>query len=140
MTAMRAAVALLAAFVLAGPTLALAETPSPPGAKVYFINLKDGQDVTSPFLVQFGLSGMGALRRMEDEALVHGSTIPRTSVVQCPRVALRAREGRSDPLRRIRKLRGGCTRSPHGPRVDRFRRRLGEIAAGPPGGSPCHRR
>lgn len=59
MTAMRAAVALLAAFVLAGPTLALAETPSPPGARVYFINLKDGQDVTSPFLVQFGLSGMG---------------------------------------------------------------------------------
>ena len=28
-------------------------------AKVYFINLKDGQEVTSPFLVQFGLSGMG---------------------------------------------------------------------------------
>jgi len=26
---------------------------------VYFINLKDGQDATSPFLVQFGLSGMG---------------------------------------------------------------------------------
>ena len=59
MTAMRAAVALLAAFVLAGPIFASAETPSPPGAKVYFINLKDGQDVTSPFLVQFGLSGMG---------------------------------------------------------------------------------
>jgi len=59
MTAMRAAAALLAAFVLAGPISASAETPSPPGAKVYFINLKDGQDVTSPFLVQFGLSGMG---------------------------------------------------------------------------------
>ena len=36
-----------------------AQTPSPNGAKVYFINLKDGQQVTSPFLVQFGLSGMG---------------------------------------------------------------------------------
>ena len=36
-----------------------AQTPSPNGAKVYFINLKDGQEVTSPFLVQFGLSGMG---------------------------------------------------------------------------------
>jgi hypothetical protein len=35
------------------------QTPSPSGAKVYFINLKDGQEVTSPFLVQFGLSGMG---------------------------------------------------------------------------------
>jgi hypothetical protein len=35
------------------------QTPSPGGAKLYFINLKDGQEVTSPFLVQFGLSGMG---------------------------------------------------------------------------------
>ena len=58
-TAMRAALALLAAFVVAGLTSASAETPSPAGAKVYFINLKDGQQVTSPFLVQFGLSGMG---------------------------------------------------------------------------------
>jgi hypothetical protein len=33
--------------------------PSAPGAKVYFINIKDGDIVTSPFLVQFGLSGMG---------------------------------------------------------------------------------
>jgi hypothetical protein len=49
-----------AAFVaVAGLSVALAETPSPSGAKVYFINLKDGQTVTSPFLVQFGLSGMG---------------------------------------------------------------------------------
>jgi hypothetical protein len=35
------------------------QTPSPGGAKLYFINLKDGQEVTSPFLMQFGLSGMG---------------------------------------------------------------------------------
>ena len=42
MTAMRAAFAMLAAFVVAGLTLAsaTAETPSPAGAKVYFINLK----------------------------------------------------------------------------------------------------
>jgi Domain of unknown function (DUF4399) len=59
MTATRAALALLAAFGVAGLTFASAETPSPAGAKVYFINLKNGQDVTSPFLVQFGLSGMG---------------------------------------------------------------------------------
>jgi len=51
--------ALVAAFALAALSGALAETPSPPGAKVYFINLKDGQTVTSPFLIQFGLSGMG---------------------------------------------------------------------------------
>jgi len=59
MTALRAAFTMLAAFVVAGLTFASAETPSPAGAKVYFINLKSGQDVTSPFLVQFGLSGMG---------------------------------------------------------------------------------
>ena len=29
------------------------------GAAVYFINLKDGDTVTSPFKVQFGLTGMG---------------------------------------------------------------------------------
>jgi hypothetical protein len=40
-------------------TATMAETPSPPGAMVYFINLKDGDVVTSPFKVQFGLSGMG---------------------------------------------------------------------------------
>ena len=51
--------ALVAAFAVAALSGALAETPSPPGAKVYFINLKDGQTVTSPFLIQFGLSGMG---------------------------------------------------------------------------------
>jgi hypothetical protein len=33
--------------------------PSPPGAKVYFINLNHGAELDSPFLVQFGLSGMG---------------------------------------------------------------------------------
>ena len=27
--------------------------------KVYFINLKDGDELKSPFLIQFGLSGMG---------------------------------------------------------------------------------
>jgi hypothetical protein len=38
---------------------AAAQTASTPGAKEYFINLKDGQHVKSPVLVQFGLSGMG---------------------------------------------------------------------------------
>jgi hypothetical protein len=31
----------------------------PAGAKLYFFNLKDGQEVSSAFLVQFGLSVMG---------------------------------------------------------------------------------
>lgn len=39
-------------------TLGLAQ-PSVAGSKVYFINLKDGDTVKSPFLVQFGLKGMG---------------------------------------------------------------------------------
>jgi hypothetical protein len=51
--------ALLLAAVIGVPALALAETPATPGASVYFINLKDGDAVTSPFKVQFGLSGMG---------------------------------------------------------------------------------
>lgn len=38
---------------------ASAQTASPAGAKVYIINLKDGSRVKSPFLVQFGLAGMG---------------------------------------------------------------------------------
>ena len=43
-----------------GVTLAqVPQTPAPPGATVYFINLKDGDTVTSPFKVQFGLSGIG---------------------------------------------------------------------------------
>jgi hypothetical protein len=46
-------------FAIAGATCASAQTPSPPRAKVYFINLKDGAELDSPFLVQFGLSGMG---------------------------------------------------------------------------------
>src|SRR5258707_2829753 len=50
--------ALVAVMALA-TTAATAETASPPGAAVYFINLKDGDTVTSPFKVQFGLAGMG---------------------------------------------------------------------------------
>lgn len=50
---------LLVVFAAAGFMPGWAQTPSPAGAKVYFINLKDGDTVSSPFLVQFGLSGMG---------------------------------------------------------------------------------
>jgi len=50
---------LLAVLAAAGLTPSTAQTPSPAGAKVYIINLKDGDTVSSPFLVQFGLSGMG---------------------------------------------------------------------------------
>jgi hypothetical protein len=33
--------------------------PAPPGAKVYFIEPKDGATVSGPFAVKFGLAGMG---------------------------------------------------------------------------------
>src|SRR6185312_13310581 len=45
--------------VLASLNTASAQTASPAGAKVYIINIQDGATVKSPFLVQFGLSGMG---------------------------------------------------------------------------------
>ena len=45
---------------LAGiPAVATAQTAAPPNATVYIINVKDGDTVTSPFKVQFGLTGMG---------------------------------------------------------------------------------
>jgi hypothetical protein len=48
------------ALLLSTVTLAVAgETPAPDNAKAYFINLKDGDTVTSPVLIRFGLSGMG---------------------------------------------------------------------------------
>jgi hypothetical protein len=42
----------------AAQTLGIA-TPAPAGAKVYFINVKDGDTVTGPVKIQFGLSGAG---------------------------------------------------------------------------------
>lgn len=38
---------------------AQAQTAAPGGTSVYFINLKDQETVTSPFMMQFGLAGMG---------------------------------------------------------------------------------
>ncbi|MBI1384868.1 MAG: DUF4399 domain-containing protein [Rhizobiales bacterium] len=34
-------------------------TPAPEGASVYFIGLADGDTVTSPLVIRFGLKGMG---------------------------------------------------------------------------------
>jgi hypothetical protein len=48
----------VAAALLSSGT-AQAQTAAPPGAAVYFINVKDKDTVTSPFKVQFGLAGMG---------------------------------------------------------------------------------
>jgi len=50
---------LLLVVIIGAPAIALAETVAPPNAAVYIINLKDGDVVTSPFKIQFGLTGMG---------------------------------------------------------------------------------
>src|SRR3984893_15293737 len=50
---------LLLALAMGIPAVAAAQTAAPPNATVYFINLKDRDTVTSPFKVQFGLTGMG---------------------------------------------------------------------------------
>lgn len=47
------------AMLFAVPAFALAQTAAPPNASVYIISPKDGDTVTSPFKVQFGLTGMG---------------------------------------------------------------------------------
>ncbi len=41
------------------PSGPLVKRPSPEGARVYIIGLKDGATVTSPLVVRFGLKGMG---------------------------------------------------------------------------------
>ena len=56
---MRLKIFAAAAALTIGAGFALAQTASTPGAKEYFINLKNGQHVKSPVLIQFGLSGMG---------------------------------------------------------------------------------
>ncbi len=56
----RIAVLGLAAFCLAGVVAAqIAKTQSVDGAKAYIISPKNGETVTSPVTVQFGLKGMG---------------------------------------------------------------------------------
>jgi hypothetical protein len=54
--ALSLAIALAAA---ASATTFAQETPSTPGAKVYFLNLKDGDTVSNPVVIKFGLTGMG---------------------------------------------------------------------------------
>ncbi len=51
--------AVVTVFAIAGLNAAASQTSSPKDAKVYIINIKNGAKVRSPFLVQFGLPGMG---------------------------------------------------------------------------------
>lgn len=52
------ATAFLAA-AMATTAFAGGETPSNPDAKVYFVNINDGDTVSNPVTIVFGLSGMG---------------------------------------------------------------------------------
>ncbi len=47
------------ALALASSVAIAQNTPSAEGARAYVVNLEDGQHVSSPVLVRFGLSGMG---------------------------------------------------------------------------------
>lgn len=51
---------LVSSLFFASPLLAQGgETPAPDGAMVYFANIADGDTVSSPVTILFGLSGMG---------------------------------------------------------------------------------
>ena len=50
---------LFVVLIIGGLATALGETAAPSNASVYIISPKDGDTVTNPFRVQFGLSGMG---------------------------------------------------------------------------------
>ncbi len=54
-------IAAIAAVLVLGATAVWAEdrTPSPAGAQAYIISPKNGARVASPFVVRFGLKGMG---------------------------------------------------------------------------------
>lgn len=56
---MKTFLAALGVGLLSTAALAGGETAANPDARVYFVNLADGDTVTSPVTVVFGLSGMG---------------------------------------------------------------------------------
>jgi hypothetical protein len=58
---------LLLGVALAIPVVAVGTAAAPPNASVYFINPKNGDAVTNPFTVQFGLTGMGIAPAGDDK-------------------------------------------------------------------------
>ena len=51
-------IAIAAAFALVAVAVS-AQTPAPGNAKAYFISPKDGETITGPVTIRFGLSGIG---------------------------------------------------------------------------------
>jgi hypothetical protein len=49
----------LAFGIIAASAAVAGETPAPADASVYFINIKDGDVLSNPVTIQFGLKGMG---------------------------------------------------------------------------------
>jgi hypothetical protein len=49
----------VALMTLAGQAALAGDTPSADGASVYFVGLQDGDSVSSPVTIRFGLRGMG---------------------------------------------------------------------------------
>jgi len=68
-----AAIALAAfAFAATAPALAQDRTPAPEGAYAYIVTPNDGETVSNPVTIRFGLSGMGiAPAGVEAEATGH---------------------------------------------------------------------
>jgi hypothetical protein len=58
---------LLLGVALGIPAVAVGTAAAPPNASVYFINPKNGDAVTNPFTVQFGLTGMGIAPAGDDK-------------------------------------------------------------------------
>jgi len=52
-------VAILATTIALGGVAFAGETPAPEGAGVYFINIKNGDTLSNPVTIRFGLKGMG---------------------------------------------------------------------------------
>lgn len=55
----RFAIIIMALTMLAAPAAFAGETPSAPGAAVYFITPSNGAMMTNPVTIKFGLKGMG---------------------------------------------------------------------------------
>ena len=52
-------IATLAATMVVSAAALAGETPAPAGASVYFINIKNGDTLSNPVTIRFGLKGMG---------------------------------------------------------------------------------
>lgn len=66
---MKTTIAAIFVMLLGLPAFAGGDTASNPDARVYFVNLADGDTVSSPFTVIFGLSGMGVAPAGTDKAM-----------------------------------------------------------------------